>query len=77
MSHGKYLSLEEARKSGKLKQFAKEHPCAGDGEKFNRLLDAMVKPKSSPTADQTLTPASSEGYSETQTRPGTLKDVGD
>ena len=26
MSRGKYLSLEEARKSGKLDQFAKEHP---------------------------------------------------
>ena len=77
MSHGKYLSLEEARKLGKLKQFAKEHPCAGDGEKFDRLLDAMVKPKSSPVADQTSTPGPSEGYSETQTRPGTLKDADD
>ncbi len=26
MSRGKYLSLEEARKSSKLDQFAKEHP---------------------------------------------------
>ncbi len=26
MSRGKYLSLEEARKGGKLDQFAKEHP---------------------------------------------------
>lgn len=26
--HGPYLSLEEARKFGKLKQFAEEHPCA-------------------------------------------------
>ncbi len=26
MSRGKYLSLEEARKSRKLDQFAKEHP---------------------------------------------------
>ena len=26
MSRGKYLSLEEARKLGKLDQFAKEHP---------------------------------------------------
>lgn len=75
MSHGKYLSLEEARKTGKLKQFAKEHPCAGDGEKFERLLDEMVKPRSSPTAGQTSTPASSEGYSETQTRPSTSKDA--
>ncbi len=26
MARGRYLSLEEARKSGKLDQFAKEHP---------------------------------------------------
>ena len=26
MAHGKYLSLEEARKVGQLDQFAKEHP---------------------------------------------------
>jgi hypothetical protein len=26
MSRGRYLSLEEARKQGKLEQFAKEHP---------------------------------------------------
>ena len=75
MAQGKYLSLEEARRYGKLKQFAKEHPCKGDGEKFDRLLDAMVKPKSSPAADQTSTPASSEGYTGTRTRPGTLKDA--
>lgn len=76
MARGKYLSLEEARKSGKLKQFAKEHPCAGDGEKFDRLLDAMVKPKSLPKADQTSDAATSEDCSGTQTRPGTLKDAG-
>lgn len=75
MSRGKHLSLEEARKSGQLKQFAKEHPYKGNGEKFDRLLDAMVGPKNSPIADQTSTPASSEGYSETRTRPGTLKDA--
>ncbi len=42
MSRGKYLSLEEARKSGKLRQFAKEHPSKGDKKLFNRLLDAMA-----------------------------------
>ena len=26
MARGKYLSLEEARRQGKLDQFAKEHP---------------------------------------------------
>lgn len=30
MSRGKYLSLEEARRLGRLDQFAKEHPSIGD-----------------------------------------------
>jgi hypothetical protein len=38
MSCGKYLSLEEARKSGKLDRFAKEHPSEGDRSRFNRQL---------------------------------------
>ena len=42
MARGRYLSLEEARKSGKLKQFAKEHPAKGDGDVFDRLLNAMA-----------------------------------
>ena len=37
MSRGKYLSLEEAQKSGKLKQFAKEHPSKGDKRAFDEL----------------------------------------
>jgi len=37
MSRGKYLSLEEARKSGALERFAKEHPSEGDRKLFNRL----------------------------------------
>jgi hypothetical protein len=41
MSFGKYLSLEEARKSGKLDRFAKEHPMEADRGRFGRLLDAM------------------------------------
>jgi hypothetical protein len=41
MSCGKYLSFEEARKSGKLGRFAKEHPMEGDRDRFKRLLDAM------------------------------------
>ncbi len=45
MAQGKYLSLEEARKLGKLDQFAKEHPSEGDRETFDRLLDRMAKPK--------------------------------
>ena len=45
MSRGKYFSLEEARKAGKLKQFAKEHPPKGDKGLFDRLFEAMAKPK--------------------------------
>lgn len=43
MSRGKYLSLEEARKSGRLDHFAKEHPSEADRDRFNRLLDAMSR----------------------------------
>lgn len=45
MARGRHLSLEEARKSGKLKQFAKEHPATGDAERFDRLMKTMVKGK--------------------------------
>jgi len=51
MSTGKYLSLEEARKQGDLKRFAKEHPSEGDEEVFDNLLDRMAK--NLPTNDQT------------------------
>lgn len=47
MSRGKYLSLEEARKAGKLKAFAKANPALGDDGTFNRLLDAMAGGKPS------------------------------
>ena len=74
MGHGKYLSLEEARKLGKLKEFAKQHPSKETrAGRFDALLDAMTK--SSPEAGQTSGAKPSEGYSETQTRPGTLKDA--
>jgi hypothetical protein len=43
MSQGKYLSLEEARKSGKMNRFAKEHPSKGDRITFDRLLEEMSK----------------------------------
>jgi hypothetical protein len=39
MSQGKYLSLEEARKSGKLDRFAQEHPSQTDRDRFARLCD--------------------------------------
>ena len=53
MARGKYLSLEEARKQGRLNRFCKEHPSEGDEELFDRLLDAMAKPKSSEEGEQT------------------------
>ena len=43
MARGKYLSLEEGRKSKDLKQFAKEHPSTGDEEVFDELFDKMAK----------------------------------
>ena len=43
MSRGKYLSLEEARKKGKIDQFCKEHPATGDEEFFDNLLDKIAK----------------------------------
>ena len=45
MSRGKYLSLEETQKSGKLKQFAKEHPSKGDEKAFDELFQRRAKPK--------------------------------
>ena len=45
MARGKYLSLEEARKMGKLDRFCKEHPSEADPERFERLLDAVCRGK--------------------------------
>ena len=59
MSRGKYLSLEEARKDGKLNQFAKEHPSEGSEKAFDGLLDAMASGKPS-KGTQTSVPADPE-----------------
>jgi hypothetical protein len=51
MSRGKHLSLSEARKTGQLERFAKEHPATGDRDAFDKVLKAMAtgkKPKKSP-----------------------------
>ena len=56
MARGKYLSLEEARKRGKLKQFAKEHPSQAD-ERFWPLLKAAAK--GSPEGEETSDPDAS------------------
>jgi len=46
MATGKYLSLEEARRKGKLKEFAKAHPSKGDRSLFGKLLNRMaIKPE--------------------------------
>ncbi len=45
MSRGKFLSLQEARKSGQLDRYAKEHPATGDRDAFNRVLQAMASGK--------------------------------
>ncbi len=59
MARGKYLSLEEARRMGRLDLFCKEHPSTGDWDRFNRLFEAMGhgepptrrKPKADRTSD--------------------------
>ena len=39
MARGKYLSLEEARKTGEIDQFCKEHPSNGDWNQFDAMMD--------------------------------------
>ena len=53
MARGKYLSLDEARKQGRIDRFCKEHPSEGDEELFDRLLDAMATPKKTEEGEQT------------------------
>lgn len=75
MSRGQYLSLEEARNADQLDRFCKEHPSQANGLTFDRLLDAMARGKLE--AGETSSPETSEGYSDTQTRPGTSGDTSD
>ncbi len=75
MSRGKYLSLEEARKTGKFKQFIKEHPSEADAGRFQALLDSMTK--GSAKDGRTSTQGTSGGYSGTRTRQGTSEDASD
>lgn len=53
MSRGKHLSLEEARKLGRLKQFAKEHPSEGNEQEFDKLFERMALAKKPGEDDQT------------------------
>ena len=45
MSRGKHLSLHEARKTGQLDRFAREHPATGDADTLERVLKAMASGK--------------------------------
>ena len=64
MSTGKNISLEEARKSGQIDRFIKEHPSKAD-ERFRPLLDAMITKR--PAGSGTSTPAASGSCNETRT----------
>ena len=66
MSQGKFLSLEEARKSGRLDRFAKAHPSEGDATLFGRLLSEMAK--TTEAAEETSLPEPAANSNETQTR---------
>ena len=74
MSRGKYLSLEEARRKGKLKQFAKEHPSEGDAAAFARLTRAMALGRTSEEPETSSAP-SSEGSSGTRSRGDSAEDA--
>lgn len=72
MSRGKYLSLEEARKMGKVDQFAKEQPSRGNWALWERLFAAMAPEVKKPAKDgQTSKKVPSASYSGTRTRRGT------
>ena len=73
MSRGKHLSLEEARKAGRLDRFSKEHPSTGERDEFDRALAAMLK--GSGAGGETSEAESSEGSTETQTPPDFSKDA--
>ena len=79
MARGKYLSLEEARKMGKVDRFCKEHPSEGDWDVFDRTFDAMAGPdaKSSSRAVRTSSRARGASSSGTRTRRDTSKGASD
>ena len=73
MARGKYLSLEEARKSGKIDRFCKEHSSRGDWKLFDAMMDWFAGPeaKSSSRAVRTSSRVRGAGSSGTRTRRGT------
>jgi hypothetical protein len=60
MSRGEHLSLEEARKEGLLKQFAKEHPNETDADRFERLMKAMASGKTPEVLEASGDPVSED-----------------
>lgn len=66
MARGKYLSLEEARKLGKLDRFCKEHPSVADRGRFERLLDAVTR--GDPPVAERRKPRSSKATARTSPR---------
>ena len=78
MSAGKYLSLEEVRRSPRLLgRFIKERIAGGHGDgdevRFERTLMSMIK--NPPPADQTSPEASDADCSGTQTHQGISTDA--
>jgi len=69
MSRGKHLSLEGARKEGKLDQYAEEHPAEGKRTLFDRTLKRMASGKK-PKARGTSNAAAFEDSSDTRSRGG-------
>lgn len=77
MARGKYFSLEEARRTGKIDQFCKEHPSRGDWKLFDAMMDSIVGPDAKKTSRAVRTSSRARGAnsSGTQTRRGTSKDA--
>ena len=73
MARGRYLSLEEARKQGKIEQFCKEHLSRGDWNLFDAMMDWFAGPeaKSSSRAVRTSSRGRGASSSGTRTRRGT------
>jgi hypothetical protein len=69
MSCGKYLSLEEARKTGQLDRFCKEHQSTGDHDLFDHILGQMTKIREE--ASETSPRGKRVRSTETQTRQDT------
>ena len=74
MARGRHLSLEEARRDGKLRQFAEEHPSEGDEQRFDALLSAMAGQKPE-AASRTSDEAGGEGCAGTPSPKGTSGDA--